>query len=268
MDPRLERILPRVQKPARYTGGEYNEIKKDKVVINNLLADGMNLSVKAEHIEINGTVVGENVAIKAFAGKEEDDPDEEKAKKSKLDVVIDTAKSMAADFFNVAHSAKVVIGENAAVYAKGDIDISAKVNQSGGILDITALTDMLNVVNVKVGEAVIDISGKVYSGVSYNAATGETTPVSNATGNIKLNTEVKSGIETGSSQSLLSSLAVSVVVADSEVLIHDGAVLQSAGSVEAEAKSIVSVKTGSSAGKLPLALGIAAVVNDVHSAKV
>ncbi|MBR4157885.1 MAG: TIGR03960 family B12-binding radical SAM protein [Oscillospiraceae bacterium] len=30
MDPRLERILPRVQKPARYTGGEYNEIKKDK----------------------------------------------------------------------------------------------------------------------------------------------------------------------------------------------------------------------------------------------
>ena len=23
MDPRLKRILPRVQKPARYTGGEY-----------------------------------------------------------------------------------------------------------------------------------------------------------------------------------------------------------------------------------------------------
>ena len=30
MDPRLERILPRVQKPARYTGGEYREIIKDK----------------------------------------------------------------------------------------------------------------------------------------------------------------------------------------------------------------------------------------------
>ena len=30
MDPRLKRILPRVQKPARYTGGEYNEIHKDK----------------------------------------------------------------------------------------------------------------------------------------------------------------------------------------------------------------------------------------------
>ena len=25
----LQRILPKVQKPARYTGGEYNEIKKD-----------------------------------------------------------------------------------------------------------------------------------------------------------------------------------------------------------------------------------------------
>ena len=30
MDKRLERILPGVQKPARYTGGEYNEIIKDK----------------------------------------------------------------------------------------------------------------------------------------------------------------------------------------------------------------------------------------------
>ncbi|MBQ4382148.1 MAG: TIGR03960 family B12-binding radical SAM protein [Oscillospiraceae bacterium] len=30
MDPRLERILPRVQKPSRYTGGEYNETIKDK----------------------------------------------------------------------------------------------------------------------------------------------------------------------------------------------------------------------------------------------
>ena len=29
MDPRLERILPRVQKPARYVGGEYNQIIKD-----------------------------------------------------------------------------------------------------------------------------------------------------------------------------------------------------------------------------------------------
>ena len=30
MDKRLERILPLVQKPARYVGGEYNEVKKDK----------------------------------------------------------------------------------------------------------------------------------------------------------------------------------------------------------------------------------------------
>ena len=33
MDARLERILPRVQKPARYVGGEYNQIIKDKAEI-------------------------------------------------------------------------------------------------------------------------------------------------------------------------------------------------------------------------------------------
>ena len=34
MDPRLERILPKVQKPARYTGGEYNAVIKDKKDVN------------------------------------------------------------------------------------------------------------------------------------------------------------------------------------------------------------------------------------------
>ena len=33
MDKRLERILPRVQKPARYTGREYNQILKDKSAV-------------------------------------------------------------------------------------------------------------------------------------------------------------------------------------------------------------------------------------------
>ncbi len=33
MDKRLKRILPRVQKPSRYTGGEYNQIIKDKEAV-------------------------------------------------------------------------------------------------------------------------------------------------------------------------------------------------------------------------------------------
>ena len=33
MDKRLKRILPKVQKPARYTGGEYNQIMKDKAEV-------------------------------------------------------------------------------------------------------------------------------------------------------------------------------------------------------------------------------------------
>ena len=38
MDQRLERILPRVQKPARYTGGEYRQIIKDKAEVDLRLA--------------------------------------------------------------------------------------------------------------------------------------------------------------------------------------------------------------------------------------
>ncbi len=38
MTKELERILPLVQKPARYTGGEYNEIIKDKAVVDTRVA--------------------------------------------------------------------------------------------------------------------------------------------------------------------------------------------------------------------------------------
>ena len=38
MDKRLERILPRVQKPARYVGGEYNQIVKDKADVDTRFA--------------------------------------------------------------------------------------------------------------------------------------------------------------------------------------------------------------------------------------
>ena len=38
MDKRLERILPRVQKPARYVGGEYNAVIKDKSEVDTRIA--------------------------------------------------------------------------------------------------------------------------------------------------------------------------------------------------------------------------------------
>ena len=38
MDKRLERILPRVQKPARYVGGEYNAVMKDKAEVDTRIA--------------------------------------------------------------------------------------------------------------------------------------------------------------------------------------------------------------------------------------
>lgn len=38
MDKRLERILPRVQKPARYVGGEYNAVKKDPARVDTRIA--------------------------------------------------------------------------------------------------------------------------------------------------------------------------------------------------------------------------------------
>ena len=48
MDKRLERILPRVQKPARYVGGEYNAILKDKAEVEASAEVEANLDFLAE----------------------------------------------------------------------------------------------------------------------------------------------------------------------------------------------------------------------------
>ena len=38
MNPILERILPTVQKPARYVGGEYNQVVKDRDTVRTRIA--------------------------------------------------------------------------------------------------------------------------------------------------------------------------------------------------------------------------------------
>ena len=40
MDKKLERILPRVQKPARYVGGEYNAVVPDRARVEAFLKNG------------------------------------------------------------------------------------------------------------------------------------------------------------------------------------------------------------------------------------
>ena len=60
MDQRLERILPRVQKPARYTGGEYRQIIKDKAEVDLRLAFCLTvfrvcLLLRGKHFCIFGT---------------------------------------------------------------------------------------------------------------------------------------------------------------------------------------------------------------------
>ena len=159
---------------------------------------------------------------------------------------------MAADFFNVAHNAEVNIEEGGVIYAKENADITATVNENGGILDITAITDILNVVNVKVGSAKINVDGKIYSGVDFSGTpwTDRTKdPVINGKGNISLKTNVMTEIEAGSSNGYLSSLAVSVAVLNSEINIGDGAKLISAGDIDASSNGSVTVKTAASAGR-------------------
>ena len=184
---------------------------------------------------------------------------------------------MTADFFNVAHKAKVVVHNNptktAGIYAAGNVDISATVNEEGGMLDITNITDVLNLVNVKVGTAEITVDGRILAGIDLSdgktpwdsADAAADAAVEGGSGDIHLSTNVMTEIEAGSSNKYLSSLAVSVAVLNSEINIRNGAALAAGGDINASSKGDIKVTTHASAGTLPISLAVTAVVSDVHT---
>ena len=267
------------------------EISDDDIVLKDVIdARDTDLTIKGEIIDVYSVLAAQNVKIEAFAGKEieeeeeenedeeaeeeEDDGDNEGSEdgsRFSLTDIADVFQSMTADFFNVNHHVEINIHEDAGIYAADSVELSAIVNQNGGMLDITKITDALNLINVKVGTAKINVDGKIYAGVDLSdndqgkapwEAEGE--PETDG-GSISMTTNVMSEIEAGSSNKYLSSLAVSVAVVNSEININEGAVLKSGGDISAISKGNVKVTTHASAGSLPISLAISAVVTDVHT---
>ena len=251
--------------------------EKEQVWLNDLVARNMALAVNAEKIHVQGRVVAADVKLAAASGTLGADTRQggegEQQEGLSLSGIIESAQSVTADFFNVNHEAEIIVDAKGAVYSGRSASLTARITQDGGILDITDITDMLNLVNVKVGSAKIKVDGKLYAGVGLdsvldnqdNIVIGSNEPTITGKGDINLASEVVTTVDAGSSNKYLSSLAVSIAVVNSELEIGKTAVIKAQGDIKASAKGTVNATTHASAGRLPISLAVSAIVSDVHT---
>ena len=119
---------------------------------NNKKAIPLNILVKAPTIEFNGTVMAQNVRAESVQGSREFDYMATISRS--LDDTIDNA-------INLYDCAEVIVNKDAVIATEHDTVLVARVKHFGGTL---ALAWMLNIANIKVATAAVQIDGTITAG--------------------------------------------------------------------------------------------------------
>ena len=262
----------------------------NKLVVKNgttIAAPDLTLVLKARNIEINGLLKAGQIQIEALDGtgmyrrnfKDQYNAYMSEQYRTPIDSAIEAGVDMLWDMVNIKDKATITIGETGEVYATGDVIMLARVEQSGSMLDLgstfttlldtladqvnagTSATSVLNAVNVKVGEAKIDIRGKVKAGVTDFS----TLAVEDGHGTVRANAEVKISEGYDSKDKLIDGIPVSVSVAygDASVQVAKSAVIEAARDISLASKTEMKIGSRADSGLFgaPFAAAISVVVD-------
>ena len=236
----------------------------DRLALGDIDVKGMELLIRGRDIAINGTVKADGVDIVASDGTAEsaDRAYQNTHRSMNFDVPgLNQAVGFMAGLFDVNDTAAISIGKKAAIYSAGDITLLAKVKQDGGII---RLLPGLNVVNVKVSKASVDVAGKLCAG--YDFETGRT---GKGVGSVEIGADidVTAGYDADGKAFEGLPLAVTVASAASGTHIHNGASIEAAGDVNIHSRSAVKVSTRSDSGLggAPIAIAVSVLNNDVSA---
>ncbi len=247
---------------------------ENKLVINEdttIDVGNLHLIMKARNIEVNGTIKAGVVDIEATDGtgmytRSYADLFNYYNGGSELSVRSPGAAVVAGldklwDYVNINDKATIVIGEKAAVYSSGDVILISKVEQTAGL--ISALSG-INLVDVKIAHATIDVAGKIYAG--YDAKANESV---DGIGSVTMDASVSTTMGYDSKNKELGGLPLAVSVANTEaaVNVRKGAVVEAGKDVSASSSSELKVATraDSGLGGLPAAIAVSVLINDAKT---
>ncbi|MDO4545426.1 MAG: hypothetical protein Q4C25_04650, partial [Bacillota bacterium] len=213
--------------------------KDDTMTVGTIDGTDINVYLSAKEIIVETSINAANVIIEAY----DDDS------QISIDVIPDAVpvdKEITASFFDMVSEARVLIREGASINASGSVSLTAATRQPSNMIP---LVGGVNVINIKIGNAVIELLGTIEAG-----------------GSIKV--DASSSVTISASNSILQQfyipLAVNVSVTEAKVTVGENAKLTAGGDVSLSSNSTVTVTSLSTVGALPISLAVSVVVNDSH----
>ncbi len=242
---------------------------ENRLIVDKLEADGLNVFLIAPEIEVGGSVVGENVVFVAQSLNSE-------ALDASLTIAEDdlTGEKLefGFDFIEASEKASISVLKGASIYANGFVDMLAQTLQTGGYIDIKFIEslDMPHFVVAKFGTASVDIHGAIQANKGFVHAQAKAyndfdasdllalIPLSFGVGGVEAKVTLGDGanINAGAGANFLSdtriyvntfdkgsfpkfsvSLAGNVVTADTQTLVSGNAKILAADDVRVDARS-------------------------------
>ena len=222
------------------------------LTVNNVDADGLNLVIRGETIDIAGKVNADSVRAEAAAGT---GVHQSTLRLDSAEGAADSLAGMAADMFSVYDKAEINVAESAEIHAKNDIILQAGVSHSGGIL---TLAPDLNAVNVKAADSRITIGGTVSAG-EKNGTGSVTAEAKNVT---------VMGYDANGMKTSGMPIAVSVAVDRAAVTVAGAAKIRASGNITLNAENSIKSATTAESGMAgaPFAAAVNVIVSHVQTA--
>ena len=231
-----------------------------------ITAEDLQLVLPGKTVQVNGTVKAGLVRIEAEDGTDRSNvvrlQDGEGAESGQIPLIpIDLGGNWSLELLNITDTAKVTIGQNAKVYSEGDILITSAAEQKGGIINIGNLSTV-NLVDLKVARATVDVEGKLYAG--YNLETEEKDPAKRGSVHITTSAKTTTGFDKDGNPVNGLPIAIALTNMDSVITIAPGAEIHATDSIRlvSNADLQLAARADSYAG-LPVA--VAAVYATVDS---
>ena len=212
---------------------------KDVLNVRNLFANGINLILKAQEIIFGGTVEAKSIIAEATS----DD--------AIFNMNISGAENLGIQDEEVAVGsdisyvkATITVEEDATVKASDAIEFKASAEQKASLLPVG---EGYNFMAIKVGDAIIDILGNIFSGGSFGAQSSVLVDASAS--------------NTSLAQWFIP-LGIAIAVTESRVNVGSNASITAGSNLSLLANSSVTISNIATMGTLPISLALSVVVAD------
>ncbi len=187
---------------------------------------------------------------------------------------------MLLNLLNVYHNAEVHVKEGAQILSRGDVDLTATVEEGGSILSLLP-DSVMNMLNVKVGEATVTVDGTVKAGYEEDGKQAWT----DGYGSVRLEADVRticgykyepvqseafqatSGYKVPFLSVAAFPVALNVVVSDSNVRVNQNAQVSAAGDIVLRAENETRAMANAVSGfiQIPLSIAVNVVSSDAQA---